>query len=61
MAKKLDQIIVVDVESTCWQDSKPADQESDILEIGICTLDVALGQRLEKESILVKSAGFCER
>ena len=54
MAKKLDQIIVVDVESTCWQDSKPADQESDIIEIGICTLDVASGQRLEKESILVK-------
>ena len=54
MAKKLDKIIVVDVESTCWQDSKPAGQESDIIEIGICTLDVALGQRLEKESILVK-------
>lgn len=54
MAKKLDKIIVVDVESTCWQDSKPADQESDIIEIGICTLDVASGQRLEKESILVQ-------
>jgi hypothetical protein len=24
VAKKLDQIIVVDVESTCWQGSKPA-------------------------------------
>lgn len=54
MTKKLDQIIVIDVESTCWQDSKPADQENDIIEIGICTLDVASGQRLEKESILVQ-------
>lgn len=54
MAKKLDQIIVVDVESTCWQSSKPAGQESEIIEIGICILDIASLQRLEKESILVK-------
>lgn len=54
MAKKLDQIIVVDVESTCWQGSKPAGQESEIIEIGICTVDIASLQRLEKESILVK-------
>lgn len=54
MAKKLDQIIVIDVESTCWRDSKPAGQESDIIEIGICTVDIVSGQRLEKESILVK-------
>ncbi len=53
MAKKLDQIIVIDIESTCWQDAPPVGEESDIIEIGICTLDVASGQRLEKESILV--------
>jgi inhibitor of KinA sporulation pathway (predicted exonuclease) len=53
LAKKLDQIIVIDIESTCWQDAPPAGEESDIIEIGICTLDVASGQRLEKESILV--------
>ncbi len=54
MTKKLDQIIVVDVESTCWQGAPPAGQESEIIEIGICILDVASGERLEKRSILVK-------
>ncbi|HEY9669322.1 MAG TPA: 3'-5' exonuclease [Coleofasciculaceae cyanobacterium] len=54
MAKKLDQIIVIDIESTCWQDAPPDGEESDIIEIGICPLDISSGQRLEKESILVK-------
>jgi inhibitor of KinA sporulation pathway (predicted exonuclease) len=54
MAKKVDRIIVIDVESTCWEDKPPAGQESEIIEIGICTIDVASGKRLEKESILVK-------
>jgi inhibitor of KinA sporulation pathway (predicted exonuclease) len=54
VAKKLDQIIVIDVESTCWQDTPPVGQESEIIEIGVCTVDVASGKRLEKESILVK-------
>ncbi len=54
MAKKLDQIIVVDIESTCWEAAIPAGQESEIIEIGVCTVDIASGRRLEKESILVK-------
>jgi len=54
VAKKLDQIIVVDIESTCWEGAIPAGQESEILEIGVCTVDIASGRRLEKESILVK-------
>jgi inhibitor of KinA sporulation pathway (predicted exonuclease) len=54
VAKKLDQIIVVDIESTCWKDAPPAGEESEIIEIGICPIDISSGQRLEKESILVK-------
>ena len=54
MPKKTDRIIVIDIESTCWQDKPPIGQESEIIEIGICTVDVASGKRLEKESILVK-------
>ena len=54
MAKKLDQILVIDVEATCWETEPPEDQESEIIEIGICPLDVAAGDRLEKQSILVK-------
>jgi inhibitor of KinA sporulation pathway (predicted exonuclease) len=54
LAKKLDIIIVIDVESTCWEGAPPAGQESEIIEIGICAVDVATGQRIERESILVK-------
>jgi inhibitor of KinA sporulation pathway (predicted exonuclease) len=54
LARKLDQILVVDIESTCWQNTPPPGQESEIIEIGICLFDVASAQRLEKDSILVK-------
>jgi inhibitor of KinA sporulation pathway (predicted exonuclease) len=54
MAKKLDQIIVVDVEATCWEGEPPPGDESEIIEIGVCSLDVATGQRLDKQSILVR-------
>jgi inhibitor of KinA sporulation pathway (predicted exonuclease) len=54
VAKNTDQIIAIDIESTCWQDKPPAGQESEIIEIGICPIDVASGKRLEKASILVK-------
>jgi len=50
----LDRIIVVDIESTCWEGEPPPDQYSEIIEIGICTLDVASGERLDRESILIR-------
>jgi inhibitor of KinA sporulation pathway (predicted exonuclease) len=53
MAKKLDQILVIDVESTCWEGDPPEGQESEIIEIGLCILDVATGKRLDNPSILV--------
>ena len=52
--KKLDQIIVIDIEATCWEGVPPNGQESEIIEIGVCPLDIATGNRLEKRSILVK-------
>ena len=54
MAKRLDQILVVDVESTCWEGEPPPGQESEIVEIGICPIDVASHSLLEKTSILVR-------
>ena len=54
MAKRLDQILVVDLEATCWPGEPPVGQESDIIEIGLCTLDVATGERLERVSIVVR-------
>jgi inhibitor of KinA sporulation pathway (predicted exonuclease) len=55
LAKKLlDQVLIVDVEATCWDGPALDDQESEIIEIGLCTIDVASAERLEKRSILVK-------
>ena len=54
MAKLLDQILVIDVESTCWEGAPPPGQVSEIIEVGVCTPDVATLERLEKRSILVK-------
>lgn len=54
MARQMDTILVVDVESTCWEKSPPAGQVSEIIEIGLCTLDVRSLTRIEKRSILVK-------
>ena len=54
MAKRLDQILVIDVESTCWEGKPPERQISEIIEIGLCSVDVAALKRIEKRSILVK-------
>lgn len=54
MTNKLDLINVIDIESTCWEKTPPAGEQSEIIEIGICTLDIQSGVRIEKESILVK-------
>ncbi len=54
MARLLDQIIIIDIEATCWDGPTPPDQEGEIIEIGIATLDVATLQPIEKRCILVK-------
>jgi inhibitor of KinA sporulation pathway (predicted exonuclease) len=41
MARRLDQILVVDVESTCWEGEPPDGQEPEIIEIGLCVRAVA--------------------
>jgi inhibitor of KinA sporulation pathway (predicted exonuclease) len=50
----LDVLVVVDLEASCWKRKPPKDQHSEIIEIGVCTLDIQTGERQEKESILVK-------
>ncbi len=54
MARKLDQILVIDVESTCWDGAAPDGQSSEIIEIGICSVDVRSLERLGKRSLLIK-------
>lgn len=65
MAKELSTLLVIDVESTAWKTSPPPGEVSEIIEIGIATLDVTTGKPLEKRSILVKPiqstvSPFCE-
>ena len=54
MAKKLDKVLVIDVEATCWEGDPPAGQVSEIIEIGLCVLDVASGERSTPRAIMVK-------
>lgn len=55
MAKKLDQAIIIDIESTCWPGLQaPPGQISEIIEIGICLVDLAKLTRHGKRSILVR-------
>jgi inhibitor of KinA sporulation pathway (predicted exonuclease) len=54
MDKQLDTIIVIDVESTCWEGDPPPGQRSEIIEIGLCLLEVTTGERTDFRSILVK-------
>ena len=55
MAKHLlDKIVVIDIESTCWEKDIPVGQNNEIIEVGICVVDIYSGNRERKESILVK-------
>jgi inhibitor of KinA sporulation pathway (predicted exonuclease) len=54
MAKRLDLALVIDVESTCWDGPPPMGQVSEIIEIGLCTVDLASLERREKRSLMVR-------
>ena len=54
MTKLADTVLVVDIEATCWEGAIPPGQESEIIEIGLCLLDVATGERRDKTSLLVR-------
>ena len=54
MAKRLDQILVIDLESTCWQGNPPPGEVSEVIEIGICPVDIKTGEKKKRDSIIVK-------
>lgn len=54
MKRRLDKILVVDLEATCWEGEPPDGESSEIIEIGLCVLDVATGERTDTQGILVK-------
>jgi inhibitor of KinA sporulation pathway (predicted exonuclease) len=54
LTRKYDQIIVIDIECTCWDGQPPPGQVNEIIEIGVCRLRPDTGDRFGKRSILVK-------
>ena len=54
MAKQLDKILVVDIEATCWDGPTPDGMKTDIIEVGVCLLDVNSGEISDNRGILVK-------
>lgn len=54
MSKNLNKILVIDIEATCWETAPPPNEENEIIEIGICTLDIPSGKPIDRQSILVK-------
>ncbi len=66
MARRLDRILVVDVESTCWDGPPPPGEESEIIEIGICQVDLIALEPVEKRALFIKPvhsrvSDFCTR
>jgi inhibitor of KinA sporulation pathway (predicted exonuclease) len=51
---KLDRVLVVDVEATCWDGTPPVGQTNEIIEIGVTVLDVGTAERVERHGILVR-------
>ena len=54
MSLRRDTLIVIDIEATCWQHRPPPGQQNEIIEIGMCRLDLHTGTLVEPRSILVQ-------
>lgn len=54
MAKLVDQLLVVDIEATCWENRvTPVGQRAEIIEVGLAIINIPTMQIVEKKSILV--------
>jgi inhibitor of KinA sporulation pathway (predicted exonuclease) len=51
---RLDRVLVLDLEATCWDGPAPDGQTSEIIEIGVCPWDAGTGRIGPAESILVR-------
>jgi inhibitor of KinA sporulation pathway (predicted exonuclease) len=69
-AKKFDKIIVVDLEATCWDTNNgeliPPGEQSEIIEVGVCELNLKTLELEDREGIIVKPtksrvSDFCTR
>ncbi|MAU09107.1 MAG: DNA polymerase III [Anaerolineaceae bacterium] len=54
MSIRKDKLLVVDLEATCWEGyNAPAGQKNEILEIGVCLLDLETFKISAKRSLLI--------
>jgi inhibitor of KinA sporulation pathway (predicted exonuclease) len=49
----LDKIVVVDIEATCWE-KREKEQIMEVIEVGVCLLDIGSGEITDRQSILIK-------
>jgi inhibitor of KinA sporulation pathway (predicted exonuclease) len=49
----LDKIVVVDLETTCWE-KRERDRIMEVIEIGVCLLDISSGEISARQSILIR-------
>jgi len=49
----LDKIVVVDLETTCWE-KRQRDQITEVIEVGACLLDIGSGEITDRQSILLR-------
>jgi inhibitor of KinA sporulation pathway (predicted exonuclease) len=66
VTKKLDHVLVIDIEATCWDTAPPPGQTTDVIEIGVCPVELSSLRRLEKRSLLIRPdrstvSEFCTR
>jgi inhibitor of KinA sporulation pathway (predicted exonuclease) len=54
MARDLSSILVIDIESTCWEADPPAGQTTEIIEIGLVLLDTQSLTPIATDDLLVK-------
>ena len=59
----LDKIVVVDLETTCWE-KRERNQIMEVIEMGVCLLDIGSSEITDRQSILIRPvysvvSGFC--
>lgn len=63
---KNDFLVIVDIESTCWEGEAPEGQQSDIIEVGICLLNLKTLEISKADSFVIRPqkstiSSFCAK
>lgn len=54
MIVNLDQLVIIDLEATCWRGPPPPGQRNEIIEIGVTALDLATFEIADRDAVFVK-------